>query len=228
MAWARARLQTDAGLSAGIVVRRVCFQNLQALQESRRQRGFTLLELLITLVVAAIVLSAGIPSFDAFLATNRMAAAANNIVSSVHAARSEAIKRRTTITWCASEDWNTANPGCALGGGLAGWIIFADENGDVSVNGADTVLFTHAPLPDGIVVAIDPASLPYLQFANNGFPQDGLPGAQIGNVQLCDQRGDADTGDGVAAGRWIQIAATGRPQLYRLQADVQANPLGGC
>jgi type IV fimbrial biogenesis protein FimT len=195
---------------------------------SRKQRGFTLLELLITLVVAAIVLSAGIPSFDAFLATNRMAAAANNIVSSVHAARSEAIKRRTTITWCASDDWNTASPGCALGGGLTGWIVFADENGDVSVNGADTVLFTYAPAPDVITVTIDPASFPYLQFGNNGFPQNGPPGAQISNVQLCDGRGDADTGNGVAAGRWVQIATTGRPQLYRLLADVQANPLGGC
>ena len=45
-----------------------------------------------------------------------------------------------------------------------------------------------------------------------------------------DARGDVDTGGGVAAGRWIQIGVTGRPQLYRMQAEVQsaANPVGGC
>ncbi len=50
------------------------------------------------------------------------------------------------------------------------------------------------------------------------------------NIQLCDQRGDEAIGDGVAAGRWIGIAPTGRPVLYdrseRLRSD--ANPLGGC
>jgi hypothetical protein len=51
------------------------------------------------------------------------------------------------------------------------------------------------------------------------------------DIQICDTRGDRDTGQGVAAGRWIRIQPTGQPEIRRLRADLQdtdINPLGGC
>ncbi len=44
-----------------------------------------------------------------------------------------------------------------------------------------------------------------------------------------DTDGDG-VGEDIAAGRWIQIGATGRPQLFRMRADVEGanNPTGGC
>ena len=50
------------------------------------------------------------------------------------------------------------------------------------------------------------------------------------NIQICDRRGDVDTGAGIAAGRWIQVSPLGRQQLVRTRADIQSdrNPLGGC
>ena len=195
-----------------------------------RQSGFNLLELMITLLIAGMVLGFGIPSFTQFVAGNRMAAAANDLVTTIHAARTEAVKRGQLVTICASSDWAAATPGCDLGGGTAGWIVFLDSNGDVGVDAGETVVLAHAPLAEGITFAIDPGSAPYLQYGGNGFPRTAAAGPPISNMQLCDARGDADTGGGVAAGRWIQIGVTGRPQLYRLQAEVQsaANPVGGC
>ena len=115
-----------------------------------RQAGFNLLELMISVMIAGMVLGFGIPSFNGFIANNRMAAAANDLVTSIHVARTEAVKRRQTVTICASSTWADANPDCDLGGGSAGWIVFADADGSVSVNDADVVVLTHAPLAEGI------------------------------------------------------------------------------
>lgn len=198
-----------------------------------RQAGFNLLELMITLLVAGLVLGMGIPSFTTFLANNRMAGAANDLVTSIHMARTEAVKRRATVSICASSNWADADPDCDLGGGNAGWIVFADADGDVSVDAGEDVVYAHAPLADGITFGFDAGSLPYIQFAGSGFPQAAGVGAPITNIILCDGRGDESTGgDGngneVAAGRWLQVGPTGRPQLYRLRDDVQGNPAGGC
>jgi type IV fimbrial biogenesis protein FimT len=194
---------------------------------SVRQAGFNLLELMTTLMIAGLVLGFGIPSFTQFIDNNRMASAANDLVTTIHVARTEAVKRRQTVTICASSNWSDAAPDCDLGGG-GGWIAFVDVDGDVTRDAGDTVIQAHAPLADGITFSIDAAATPYIQYGANGFPSTAAAGTPISNIQLCDDRGDADTGGGVAAGRWIQIGPTGRPQTYRMQADVQGNPVGGC
>lgn len=197
-----------------------------------RQQGFNLLELLVTITIAAVVLGIGVPNFRAFLAGNRMAASANDLVTSIHVARTEAVKRRGTVTICGSSTWDSANPDCDLGGGT-GWIVFFDANGNVGVDAGDAVVLTHAPLPDGVSFGIDPGATNYMQYGGNGFPQTAGVGLPFSNIQLCDDRGDASTGtdvDGaeIAAGRWITVGVTGRPQVYRTRAEVQGNPVGGC
>jgi type IV fimbrial biogenesis protein FimT len=197
-----------------------------------RQRGYSLLEMLVTVGIAAVVLGVGVPSFREVLANNRMAGAANDLITSIHVARTEAVKRRGTVSLCGSSNWDAANPDCDLAGGT-GWIVFFDADGDVSVDAGDTVVYTHAPLPTGITFNIDAGAVGYVQYGGNGFPQIAGAGAPFTNVQLCDDRGDVSTGtdaggNQIAAGRWISVGVTGRPQLYRLRADVQGNPIGGC
>lgn len=208
----------------------------------RRAKGFTLIELMITLLVAAVVLGVGVPNFQEFIANNRMASATNDLVSTLHLARGEAVKRRANVTLCPSADWdNFAVPSCNPGGRLAdGWIVFVDCSAaapcgapNIQVDGFDLVLQGHGPLPEQIanLFANDAAGIEYVSFGPTGFPRNAAGGAPgISNFQLCDQRGDDDTGGGIAAGRWVQISPTGRPQVYREQAFVQnvQNPLGGC
>jgi type IV fimbrial biogenesis protein FimT len=196
-----------------------------------RQRGLTLVELMTTLLVLAIALGIGVPAFYNIVDTNRMAAAVNELVASVHYARSEAVKRRANTTLCASRD----GAGCDEGAGLRdGWIVFVDGVPPVAPNGVvdgdDLVLQRRGAMPETITtVAVDPdAVLAYVSLAPSGFSQriDGRP--PVVNVLLCDRRGDRDTGGGVAAGRRLFISPSGRPQVYRLRTDVQAGPLGGC
>lgn len=62
-------------------------------------KGFTLVELLVSLVVGAILLTVAVPSFKEMMVRNRMATEYNNIVSGLNFARSEAIKRRSEIVF---------------------------------------------------------------------------------------------------------------------------------
>jgi len=200
--------------------------------------GVTLIELLVALSVAAIVLTLGIPAFTDFLASNRMTAAANDVVSAMHLARSEAIKRRVPVTFCASDNALAPNPACSAGSNPgAGWVVFVDANGSATIDGGELVVAVNGSLPDSIRANStwdnggDGAPF-YAAFGVTGQRMDlPAPGSRsLSDIQLCDERGDRDVGGGLAAGRWVQLAATGRPQVYRERAQVQGagNPLGGC
>ena len=61
-------------------------------------RGFTLIELMVTLTVAAIMLGVGIPSFKSFIASQKVKSAAYDLTTSLMIARSEALKRNASVT----------------------------------------------------------------------------------------------------------------------------------
>lgn len=70
-------------------------------------RGFTLLELLITLAIVAIVTAVAAPSFSDIIERQRVRSAADNLRSSIELARSEAVKRNSPVTVNRIEDnWN--------------------------------------------------------------------------------------------------------------------------
>jgi type IV fimbrial biogenesis protein FimT len=201
------------------------------LQKEQQERGFSLIELLFVLAVTAIALGIGVPSFTALFANQRMSSATNDLVSSLHAARSEAIKRQVTVTVCPTVEGDGP---CLPGGSLAsGWTVFVDRNGDAAISADDVVVQRHAALPpemwEGLTVN-PPAAPGYIIFAGSGAIGTPARPDSLTDIQICDHRGDTDTGGGIAAGRWIQIHPTGRLQLQRDRAIVQGPRavLGGC
>ncbi len=208
-----------------------------------RHKGFTLLELLVAVVVLGVVLTLGVPSFTQFVQTNRMASGVNDLVATLHSARTEAVKRKTlaganaSVSICASADWNTAAPSCDAAGNFRdGWITFADIDGDIVVDAGDRVLAVHGPVANALVLNTldvngNPVGQQFFSFGASGFLRAAAPGQPLGNLQFCDVRGDLDAGGGIAAGRFVLISPTGRPQIFRMRADVQnpvLNPIGGC
>jgi len=63
----------------------------------QRVSGFTLIELMITITVAAILLGIAIPSFNYLTVSSKLTTTANDLVTAIGVARSEAIKRNAVI-----------------------------------------------------------------------------------------------------------------------------------
>ncbi len=98
--------------------------------------GFTMVELLTAIAVLAVLLALAVPNFNDATLSARLHGFANSLVASAQIARSEAIKRNSNITLCASANGTTCAPA-----GAVGW-----EQGWIVLNGA-TVLQRQQALP---------------------------------------------------------------------------------
>lgn len=117
----------------------------------KQQRGFTLIELIITLTVAAILLVIAVPGFNQFVQGNRLATGTNDFIANISFARSEALKRALGVGLCPS---NTGGTGCNTGMSWAnGWVVFTDvDNNDDWTAATDQVIRAYQSLPSGTAV----------------------------------------------------------------------------
>lgn len=193
----------------------------------RYQSGFTLYELLITLLVIGVVLTIGIPNFSEFTQNSRITSTANDLHSSFQLARSEAARSKSNVTICASN--NSMNAAASCGGGSFdnGWIIFVDLNGDIQRAGAgETVLRRHPPIPDQIDIVTN-ASATYFGFAPTGLGRGDVGGAPaIQTAVMCDGRGNVVAAGGNSAARFLVVTPIGRATVLRDVAQITA--AGGC
>lgn len=88
----------------------------------RYQSGFTIIELMVTLAVLAIVMAIAIPSFTGQIQRNSSLAIGEDFVTALNFARNEAIKRKVPISICPSNDDGTQ---CGTSWS-AGWMVFVD------------------------------------------------------------------------------------------------------
>lgn len=86
-----------------------------------KKAGFSLIELMISVSVLAILMSVALPSLRAAVQNNRISAKANEMVTAFHLARSEALKRNQAMVVCASSDGETCQ-----GAWTDGWIVAED------------------------------------------------------------------------------------------------------
>jgi type IV fimbrial biogenesis protein FimT len=102
-----------------------------------RSPGFTLLELLITMSIAAILLTLAVPSFRYVTNSNRIAGEVNGLLGDLQFARAEAVKEGRTVTVCVSTDGQNCAGSTTW---QSGWIVYSDPT-DVGVRDpGETVL----------------------------------------------------------------------------------------
>jgi prepilin-type N-terminal cleavage/methylation domain-containing protein len=214
--------------------------------KANAQTGFTLWELLMTLLVAGILLGIGVPNIMEFQRNGLVTAAANSLITAVLAARAEAVKRQVPVTLCASPNPTAANPTCSINGAgtNGGYIVWVDENGNLDANGAP---ITTDPTDGNAVVdaneitAAQPliiqtappggtinvwANSGYISYGANGFRRQATGTLQppVNWLLFCDDRGNRSAGElapGVflSTARALRIDPTGRGIVQQTVAE---------
>jgi type IV fimbrial biogenesis protein FimT len=170
------------------------------------KKGFTLIELMVTLVVAAILLIVGVPSFQELIKSNRMTSRVNTFVTGLHYARSEAAKRGSRVTLCKSADLGN----CTTSGGWEqGWILFTDEGTAGTLDGNDAIISAFHPEPSDVTIRGN-------NFVKNriSYLSSGIVEPSNGTVIVCDDRIKDYSADKAKA-RAIIISKAGRIRMAK-------------
>ena len=146
--------------------------------------GFTLIELMVTLAIAAVLLMVAAPSMVAFKRNSELTSLSNTLLSAVNAARGEAMKRNRAAYIV---------PMDSGGSWAVGWIVFVDKNNNQQYDGESTdqmVLTQSAPASYFSVTGNGSAgeSAAYIRFDASGYPKAKDGGA--GNLTFTIKRND--------------------------------------
>ena len=188
--------------------------------EKRTQHGFTLYELLITVLVMGVVLTLGVPNLLQFSQNSRMTSSANDLHSAFHLARSESSRAKTNITVCASNNALAADSNCG-GTWEDGFIVFVDTDGNISRTGAETVLRASGPVSDDITFAVANDAT-HFSYASTGLGRTIVGNPSVTQIVMCDKRGTGTAAGGRSAARLFVATPLGRATIFRDTALVNA------
>jgi len=173
--------------------------------------GFTLIELVVTMAVAAILVTVAIPNMRTFIQNGRINTQINDLIGDLSLARSEAIKRRTNVGICMSTNGTT----CAGGGNWRdGRAIFVDANNNGTWDAGEVILRFREGLASAADTLTTNAVLPDpVFFRPNGASSVPL-GGPVGFFTFCDVRG-------ASSGKQVSLNSLG-------QASVSTIAPGAC
>lgn len=127
--------------------------------ENFKQQGFTLVELLVTLAVAALLLGIGIPSFSGAISNSRINVDYNEFVGALYLARSESIKSGQIVTVCPKSEPDAQTCSASDTAWEHGWLVFVDEEFDdnevaAQINPQDEIIAIHPePRSENVISA---------------------------------------------------------------------------
>jgi len=160
----------------------------------RKQAGFTLMEVLFTLMVAGILVGVGAPSFKTSVQNSRLVTQANDLLALLLYARSQAVLAGSNAVICASNNQTS----CSGSNWASGYLVCQPDCSvpanilrvQTALSGSNTLTNTATVSPNTIT------------FAPTGAPTNG------GNFyfDLCDSRG-------ASYGRAIYIYTAGQPRI---------------
>lgn len=163
-------------------------------------KGLTFLELLITLVIAAIVLSAALPGFQHLYQRHIVTSAQHRLLTSLHHARSEAVQRRRPVMVCQGRPADGCDKGNAW---HEGWFSARmprgvhdcqDADGDNECDTNDGTIISRQPgLPDGITIRGNGKWL----ISRIRFNPAGMAEGYAGTLSICPNYQEDITGSGI-------------------------------
>jgi type IV fimbrial biogenesis protein FimT len=185
------------------------------------------MELMLTLAVAGVLISIGVPSFREFQKNGRLTGAANDSLMVVLAARNEALRRQEVVSFCPSANPADANPTCVTSG-ATGFISFVDKNTSCQREALEDVV-SSASVHSLVKWR---SNTTCISFGSNGFRNVVAGQPTTTHAIFCDDRGNAlrfPAGTESFA-RGLEVLPTGRPSVSRLLTELTnwgavANPV---
>jgi type IV fimbrial biogenesis protein FimT len=170
--------------------------------------GFSLVELIVTVSIAAVLTTVAAPSLGDFLKSRRVSTRALDLSVDLGYARTEAVKRRTEVNICRTSDLAATPLVC---GGTQydwsnGWLIFLDDNDDSTYSAADDQLLRAGRPPlTGLAVTANTTGDASIIFRPDGTTDTG--GSMV-TFSLCNDLG----GDGAAR---VDVYPHGRTRIVK-------------
>lgn len=187
---------------------------------SRRKRadGFTLVELMVTLSLVAVLMTVAVPSFQAFKRNSELTGAANTLVATLATARGEAMKRGRTVVVAPNNGVNWGN----------GWTVFVDRSSpsnEVYNAGTDELIASHTePLPSYFSTARSDTL--FLKYNGSGYAltsSNALVSNNSPSPTIEIARNDVSGTELLAHTRRIKIAFTGRVRVCTPKSALDAD-----
>lgn len=170
-----------------------------------KHQGFTLIELMVTVTIAAILLVVAVPSFSEMSNKRALVAQLTNIGGALRFARNEAVTRSVNIVACASSDGLTCT---ASNNWEGGWIVFIDNDSNGSADSLatstcdideDCLLQTYQAMATGVSLAANTAALTFNSY--------GELAGSAASFALCRQ--DAEVGSDTNKSHTLLVNASG-------------------
>lgn len=180
--------------------------------------GFTIVELMIVLAIAAILFGVAVPNMRTFILNSRLTTHTNDLIADLNLARSEATKRSQRVVMCKSADPRAATPACTTAGTWAtGRIIFVDAgvgtppvyNNSFNTADGDVLIRLRDPLDsegNTLTATQTPtaAAINFVTYTKLGTTTIDL--TQEASFRICDERL-------TAKGKRVNVGTTGRANL---------------
>lgn len=189
----------------------------------RIPNGFTLIELVVTVTVLAVLAGLAAPSFIDFMHRNQVASQSNEFLGTLRLARTTAITRSVFVSICPTLDAAADEPECAVSSDYAtGYLVYTSTAPDKAFTAGDELIKVSQATPAVSLRA--PSANKILTFSPRGASTAGTL-----SLLLCARRGSEDIGESTlrVSGRRFDIQASGRAGLVELPTSASSDAAAG-
>lgn len=165
-----------------------------------KNKGYTLLELMMTIAIVSILIAVATPSFTRTVISHSVSSDQDTLFTLLSTARSEAIKRGSKVSICKSANFIACDNSASW---TDGWIVFFDSDGDgvIDSTDGDTILKINEALDKNISLIFSGGN--FISFNSLGRPE-----ANFGTFTFTHSSGDS------FYTRTITISTTGRARQH--------------